>query len=42
MSLEITKFIDLLNVYLNGVLLDDSGYIDPTTNSGTVTLVEPL
>ena len=30
---------DLLNVYLNGVLLDDSDYTsDPTTNSGTVTI----
>ena len=30
---------DLLNVYLNGVLLDDSDYTsDPTTNGGTVTI----
>ena len=33
---------DLLNVYLNGVLLDDSDYTsDPTTNSGTVTIGSP-
>ena len=33
---------DLLNVYLNGVLLDDSDYTsDPTANGGTVTIGSP-